>query len=193
VKLSKVPTEPLLALERTFFFVSSATREYHDGSTASVAYVTDKHAYVAVLGDSLVVARARGETYHQMPEHNVRSNPEEKAAAIRRGGFVQSGYLFAHDTGQGLQMARALGDATLDSVLSRKPDTAIYSLDAKGWVLLASDGLFDPSHKVSVSAASDGTLVQIIEGGIDAAGLVEDAIRRKTGDNVSAVLVRVGE
>ena len=42
-------------------------------------------------------------------------------------------------------MGRALGDSYLSKILSREPD--IYTIDNPQWVLVASDGIFDPDHE----------------------------------------------
>ncbi|MBI3274029.1 MAG: hypothetical protein HYZ69_02700, partial [Candidatus Colwellbacteria bacterium] len=80
------------------------------------------------------------------PEHNVRSNLEERKAAEQRGGIYSGGYIWNDlgSLGQGLQMSRALGDAHLGNILSREPD--VYTIAEPLWVLVASDGLFDPGH-----------------------------------------------
>lgn len=187
-ELLAMPDNPSAVLEKVFEEVVKATRDYYCGSTASVAYITDKLAWVATLGDSPVVVQNEGGVLHESVDHNVRSNLAERKAAEARGGFVRNGYLMVSWDGGGLQMARALGDRELDSVLSRTPDIFVEPLGKGSWVLLASDGVFDPSHGGSYTPLQGASDINVFE---DANFLVNAAVARKTGDNASAILVRL--
>ena len=94
----------------------------------------------------MVVVDKQG-AVHISPEHNVRSNLNERKAAEKRGGIYRDGYIWndLSSLGSGLQMSRALGDAHLGKILSREPD--IYVISNPEWVLVASDGVFDPDHE----------------------------------------------
>lgn len=122
------------------------TGDYETGSTISLALITDVplKVSVAVLGDSPVVVYDKQGQLHISPEHNVRSNLEERKAAEQRGGIYCHGYISAPDSSGELQLSRALGDSFLGSVLSKEPD--VYTIAEPVWVLVASDGLFDPGH-----------------------------------------------
>jgi len=122
------------------------SEHFKEGSTLSAALGFDdpRKAPVAILGDSpVVVYDVRGETWVS-PEHNVRSSLKEKKAAEQRGGYVRDGYLYARGGDEGLQLSRALGDAYLAGVISREPE--IFTIADPRWILVASDGLLDPSH-----------------------------------------------
>jgi serine/threonine protein phosphatase PrpC len=129
--------------------LNSQTECYLEGSTFSAVLLLDNvpKVTVAVLGDSPVVVLDKKGNIHVSPEHNVRSNLEERKAAEQRGGIYSRGYIWNDlgSLGQGLQMGRALGDSGLGSILSREPD--IYTIQNPEWVLVASDGVFDPSHQ----------------------------------------------
>jgi serine/threonine protein phosphatase PrpC len=150
----------------------------------------DEHRVeIAVLGDSPVIAKLADGSIFVSEEHNVRTNMAEADAAIARGGFVNSGYLFASYSGNGLQMTRSLGDYELDSVLSREPEVFSHVLGKDSWVLVCSDGAVDPSH--AAAKASIDSIVALVEAGGDAQEIVERALAAKTGDNVTAILVRL--
>ena len=130
------------------------TLHCHEGSTLSVACILESHnkVTVAVLGDSPVIVVDGKNKFHISPEHNVRSNLEERRAAEKRGGVYSGGYLYIQGGGSfdyGLQLSRVLGDSSLSSVLSREPD--IYTIQDPSWILVASDGLIDPNNEDSES------------------------------------------
>ena len=128
--------------------LNSQTECYLEGSTFSAALLLDNvpKATVAVLGDSPVAVLNTKGNLHISPEHNVRSNLKERKAAEERGGIYLNGYIHTDlsDLAPGLQISRALGDSQLGKILSREPE--IYTIQNPKWVLVASDGVFDPGH-----------------------------------------------
>lgn len=163
------------------------TDEMEAGTTLSLVYIPKKARliYVAVLGDSPVLVKS-GNEHFVGPDHNARTNVEEREAAILRGAFYDGGYVCSHYNGPGLQMTRALGDHGL-TFLNREPE--IRSLpfgDYGDWVLVASDGVLDPAHH------NKGDVVAgLINSGAEAPELVTRAIRVPTNDNATAILVRI--
>ncbi|MDP1689600.1 MAG: PP2C family serine/threonine-protein phosphatase [bacterium] len=137
------------ALEELVTELSRQTAHDNSGSTLSLALVIDRPriASVAILGDSPVVIYD-GKKLHLSPDHNVRTNLVERAAAEVRGGRYDTrdgGYLYGLHYDLSLQMGRALGDAWMGPALSHIPD--IYTIKNPRWVLVASDGLFDDTHR----------------------------------------------
>jgi serine/threonine protein phosphatase PrpC len=167
--------------------LNKATQRMHSGCAASIAIIKEdgSEVIVGVLGDAPVLVKNDG--VWCSPEHNVRSNPAEAKTAQQRGGFISGGYLFAEYSGSGLQMSRALGDYYLDKVLSREPEIFRLPLKTGDYVLVASDGLFDPSHATHPQVSIN----LLIEAGADATRLVQNALDVPTGDNVTAVLVKL--
>jgi serine/threonine protein phosphatase PrpC len=161
------------------------------GSTASVVFIPQdaQEAYAAVLGDSpIAILDAKG-AVRIGPEHNVRTNLKERAAAESRGGIYQGGYLEDSDRpGVGLQMARSLGDKDLTRVLNREPEIQKLALGGRGIVLVGSDGLFSPGGGSGLEQLTE-ILGKIRKGG-GADVVVKDALARQTGDNVTAVVWR---
>jgi serine/threonine protein phosphatase PrpC len=140
------------------------------------------------MGDSPILIKDKDGKINISPDHNIRTNDAERRAAEDRGGFCDGGYLFASFDGMGLQMARALGDSHLNKVLSRLPDVYAVEINENSFVLVGTDGLFDPGHwnfKVEADA-----VVKLIDEGADAAALVTRAVNIPTGDNVTAILAR---
>lgn len=179
-------------LRETFKSLNLATQAYADGSTGSVVFLPweGDRVYTAVLGDSPIILKQADQSIWVAPEHNVRTNSVEADAARARGGTVsRDGYLYDSYHGQGLQMARAFGDAELARVLSRVPDTSTRVLGTGSWVLVASDGALDPSHANEEEGIK--ALTEMINAGATAQGIVDRALATPTHDNVTALLVRV--
>lgn len=162
------------------------TSNFYEGSTLSVACILESHnkVSVAVLGDSPVIVVDKNGKLHVSPEHNIRSNIEERKAAEKRGGVCSGGYLYTQNGDQGLQMSRALGDSYLEGVISRKPD--IYTIQNPSWVLVASDGLIDPSHKDSENLYKK--IKKYADKRARADDLMQWVTKRGPKDNVTAIV-----
>ncbi len=132
--------------------------------------------------------------YWHSPEHNVRSNPAEVKRINTVGGYVHNGYAFSGKgsfSSGGLQLSRALGDRDFADILSREPEIFEVPLGVGSFVLVGTDGLFDPGHESS-RASSD--IIALVEKGATAGNLVHQAtVAKPTGDNVTALLLRVIE
>jgi serine/threonine protein phosphatase PrpC len=189
-EITEPGTTPRQAFERSIEKLNIETQHFGPGSTLSAVFIPSKGdtATCAVIGDSpIVIKDAEGKT-NIGPEHNVRTNLAEAEAAKKRGGFVGGGYLYATYHGDGLQMARALGDSALSKVLSRVPDIYEVKLGNGSFVVVATDGAFDPGHYEFHKAAE--AVVELVEKGGDAAAIVDRAVKIPTGDNVTAIVVR---
>jgi serine/threonine protein phosphatase PrpC len=175
-----------------FNYLKTRTNEIpSSGSTASIVFIpsTLDRAYVGILGDSPVVIREADGTIWVSPDHNVRNNPSEVEAAKLRGGTTYGGYLYpAGLAASGIQMTRSLGDSFMGDVLNRTPQLFESPLGPNSFVLVASDGLIDPGHHIS---NPEDAIVALIDRGAKAGNLVKYAIDVPTGDNVSAILVRI--
>ncbi len=182
------PDQSEAALKKLVAELSLLTKSFNEGSTISLALITDtpRKVSIAVLGDSPVVVYDKQGRLHTSPEHNVRSNLEERKAAEQRGGIYSGGYIWNDlgDLGQGLQMSRALGDVGLDGILSREPD--IYTIDKPVWVLVASDGLFDPVHFDTDSLFEE--IRKYAERNANADELMKWAEKRGLKDNATALV-----
>jgi len=165
-----------------------ATRDFRSGTTATMAFVPKdgRSAYMAVLGDSpLVFSNGLGVTVAK--EHNVRTNLAEQERAIMRGARYEGGYIFAPNKYTGLQMSRALGDRDLELILSREPDFYATNLDRDSFILVATDGIVDPSHGGGDDMQQ---VIDLIRQGKSAKDLVDRAIQKPTHDNATAILWR---
>lgn len=178
------------AMLKVFEMANYRTEHYHSGSTASVVFIphSEKTAYIAVLGDSPVIAEKADGTIFIGPDHNARSNQEEQHAAMARGGVYHSGYMWSEygDNASGLQMTRAFGDSACRNFLSRVPE--VFTIPLGNWLLVGSDGLFDPKH-IDGKASYDDILA-CLRNDNSAADMVRQAVALPTNDNVTAILWR---
>lgn len=160
------------------------------GSTASIVFLpkANDFAVVGVMGDSPVIIGTSPTGVWLGPDHNVRTNPAEADAALARGGIVAGGYLWTDysDLGDGIQMTRALGDAAFERVMNKSPEISRVPVD--DFILVASDGLSDPSHKISLADNARLMAALIRKKNFNAEQLVKGVLKPR--DNVTAVLWR---
>ena len=194
------PALPVIGmkLKGMFEWLAVRTKEFESGSTGTIAYIPpalDK-VYVGVLGDSPAIVKLADGQFWIAPDHNVRSNPREAELARARGCTIYGGYMYAPekhfgDLAQGLQMSRAFGDADMNSALLREPEVFELPIGKDSFVLVGTDGLFDPSHRSSESAKEIAALADIATN--EAKNLVNYSVQKPTNDNVTAILVRITE
>jgi len=170
-----------LILELNKMAGETGYRGYSSGSCISIACIPRnfKRVYVAILGDVRVITLDRYENIHISPEHNVRTNEEERNMAIKRGGVYSKNYMYipqsmAHDRSpKGRQLSRALGDIQMGDIVSHEPLLYSVPLGPKSIVVVASDGMLDPIHQDKRKK----TLHSIIQGILHGEN-AEDLLRR---------------
>jgi len=166
--------------------LNSVTRHHEAGSTFSGVIISEELSTVsvAILGDSPVVIYDKQGRLHVSPEHNVRSNLKERKAAQERGGIYDNGYIYPRFGDMGLQMSRALGDSALNGIISREPD--IYTVAEPAWVLVASDGIFDPGHSDTSRLLQE--VAKYAKRNATAGEIMEWAEKRGLQDNATALV-----
>lgn len=163
------------------------TKNMSAGCTISLVYIseTKRKAFVAVLGDSPIIIKNKEQVWLS-PEHNIRTNENDREKVVLKGAAYFNGYMCNPRTGRGLQLTRSLGDSEFDQFLIREPEIFNFDLDESSIVLVASDGLIDPKH-----GDRDITkFLKMAEEGKTASDLVKDALYRQTEDNVTAIIWR---
>ncbi|GKV15967.1 hypothetical protein SLEP1_g26687 [Rubroshorea leprosula] len=111
----------------------------------------------------------------------------EREEIESRGGFVSK---FPGDVsrvdGQ-LAVARAFGDKSLKEHLSSEPDVTVEMIDDDTqFIILASDGLW----KVMSNQEATDAIQNIKDARSAAKHLTEEALNRKSSDDISIVVVR---
>lgn len=175
-----------------FHELNLLTRHEEEGSTTSVVFIPEGSTTVhaAVLGDSPIIIQGVEGKLNVGPMHNARSNPAELQAAKEKGARFDGNYIHAGPFSGGIQMTRSFGDRDFENILNRSPQYYTVECDKSSFILIGSDGLFDPSHfKVEEEITA---VVDQIRLGADAENLVKRAVMIPTEDNVTAILVRFG-
>jgi serine/threonine protein phosphatase PrpC len=171
-----------------FRILDGKTKGCNSGAAVSVVFIpkSQHFAYVGILGDAPVLIWTKGGWLWRAPEHNVRSNPTEAAAANERGGRVWCGYLQYGE--YGLQLSRALGDWNMRPILLQEPECFRVPIGPESFVMVGSDGVLDPGHR---SVATNGQpIVDLITAGGTADDIVNRAVNLPTRDNATAILWR---
>lgn len=192
-------SKPLMitdVLREVINMLNEKLKHMNSGSTVSLVYIHEANsrgdaarAFVAILGDSPVMIKASNGNLIMSMEHNARNNLAEREAAIQRGAVYSGGYIWddpQSDMRSGLQLTRALGDSALDKFLNREPEVYCVDLGPESFVAVMSDGVVDPKHGDQKDITDH--LASIISGGGTATDLINDALKRHTRDNVTAVL-----
>lgn len=176
------------ALKRLIERLNEETREMSSGSTISVVYVSEGQnmAWVAVLGDSPVIIVDKNGHINISPDHNARSNIQEREWAIDRGGKYEDGYIWYG--GRGLQLTRALGDVHLTKILNRRPEIYFVELGPDSVIVVASDGLIDPFHQKSREESK--LVAELAKKGSGAQELINWRIKEGIHDNATAIVWR---
>lgn len=182
----------------TFQYLNDSTLElsrktfahYSSGTTLSLAFIPDgqDNLHVGVIGDSPLILAKKNGKFHISPEHNARSNDEERKAAEHRGGVFENGYLCSRSRGMGLQMTRDIGFHGMGDILLRHPDIYELAIHDGDVLILGSDGLLDPAHWSTDEEVR--RLTKLVLEGAEAQDLINDALDRETGDNVSVIVYR---
>lgn len=155
------------------------------GSTAVTAILINcQKLVVANVGDSRAVICKNGVAKQLSVDHEPSMEREE---IENRGGFVSN---FPGDVarvdGQ-LAVARAFGDKSLKDHLSSEPDFAMEMIDDDtDCIILASDGLW----KVMSNQEAVDTIKNIKDALSAAKRLTEEALNRKSSDDISCVVVK---
>ncbi|MBI2064908.1 MAG: protein serine/threonine phosphatase 2C family protein [Candidatus Yanofskybacteria bacterium] len=165
------------------------TNNMSSGATISVVYISEtrEKAFVAILGDSPVIVRGAGSIWVS-PEHNIRTNTKDRIAVLQKGAIYSNGYMCDPETYYGLQITRCLGDASFNNFLIREPEIFSINLDKNSLIIVASDGLIDPAHENNKDELAIRLIGIIQDEEGTALDLVNDALIRQTGDNVSAIV-----
>ncbi|KAG6634447.1 hypothetical protein I3843_12G118500 [Carya illinoinensis] len=157
------------------------------GSTAVTAILINCHKLVvANIGDSRAVICKNGVAKQLSIDHEPSM---ERERIEERGGFVSN---FPGDVprvdGQ-LAVARAFGDKSLKKHLSSEPHVKVEFIDDETeFFILASDGLW----KVMSNQEAADCIRPLKDARSAAKHLTEEALNRKSTDDISCIVVRFG-
>jgi len=156
------------------------------GTTAASVIIWPNKIFIANVGDSEVVICRDGTatllTYSHLPDKK-----EEKERIMNLGGIVVA-YGTWRVNGL-LSVSRSIGDNGLDKLVIADPFVAVEDRTSSDqFLIMATDGLWDV---MKYQDACDFVRKNVSENGRDGASraLVEEGIRRKTTDNITALIV----
>jgi protein phosphatase 1L len=186
-ELSKA--EPDEALRRAFLktdeeFLKIANKEgLGDGSTAITALVRGRTLWVANAGDARAIL-VSGSTAIAMSEDHKPNRESERRRITQAGGSVV--FMGCWRVNGVLATSRGFGDRELKKVVSAEPEIRHRTLmEGDDYLVLASDGIWD--------VLSNQIVAEIVAraGGCRAAAtaVTEEALRRGSMDNVTAVVI----
>jgi serine/threonine protein phosphatase PrpC len=165
------------------------------GSTACVCVlVDDTRLYCANAGDSRAVLVRNGKSIALSVDHKP-STVEEQRRIYAMGSRVhrdEEGTIRILELG--LSVSRGLGDFASysreldDYVVSPVPDVRSVRIDAPCTLVVACDGLWDVMENSDVAAFLSENPAMAFDPNAAARGLVSESLRRRTGDNVTAVV-----
>ncbi|GLJ11166.1 hypothetical protein SUGI_0145200 [Cryptomeria japonica] len=155
------------------------------GSTAVTAILIDgKKLFVANVGDSRAVLCQGGTAIQLTVDHEPST---ERQNIEKKGGFVTNLPGDVPRVNGQLAVARAFGDGSLKQHLSSEPDVIQRNVDtATEFLILASDGLW----KVMKNQEAVDLVRKIKDPQVAAKCLTEQAVSRKSKDDISCIVVR---
>ncbi|PRP74396.1 hypothetical protein PROFUN_10294 [Planoprotostelium fungivorum] len=158
----------------------------NSGTTAASIIVWGDKLFVANVGDSEVVI-SRGGVATVLTHSHLPDKPEEKERIQRLGGIVVH-YGTWRVNGL-LSVSRSIGDNGLDKLVIADPYVAVVERTKEDeFLIMATDGLWDV---IKYQEACEFVRKTVLESGREAASraLVDEGIRRKTTDNITAVII----
>ncbi|XP_071693471.1 probable protein phosphatase 2C 22 [Rutidosis leptorrhynchoides] len=161
------------------------------GTTALAALVIGRSLVVANAGDCRAVLCRRGKAIEMSRDHKPICIREKKRIEAS-GGYVYDGYL----NGQ-INVARAIGDWHMDGLknqdggpLSSEPEFMTTKLTEEDeFLIIGCDGIWDVFMSQNAVDFARRKLQEHNDPVLCSQDLVNEALKRKSGDNLSAVVV----
>ncbi|MED6155302.1 hypothetical protein PIB30_003901 [Stylosanthes scabra] len=182
--------DPENAVRRAYSVTDSSILEKsgelgRGGSTAVTAILMNcQKLVIANIGDSRAVLCKKGLAKQLSEDHEPHTESED---IKNRGGFVSK---FPGDVPRvdgRLAVSRAFGDKSLKKHLSSEPHVTVELVqDDVEFLILASDGLW----KVMSNQEAVNTIKDIKDARASAKRLTEEALNRKSTDDISCIVVK---
>jgi len=163
---------------------------WYVGSTATVAVIKNRKIFVANAGDSRTVLCSNGNAIPLSEDHKAAREDEEQRI-VKAGGHIKKVEGSCRVNGV-LAVTRALGDKYLYPHVIADPDITVRDLSPQDeFLILASDGVWDVMKDQDAVNHVKGTLSYDYDCTRAARLLACDALRKKSTDNISAIVVNL--
>ncbi len=159
---------------------------FSDGTTATCVLLRDERLVCAWVGDTeaLLFRSGRGRllTRRHTPERR-----DEAERVVDAGGNVSSHAPYR--VNQSLAITRSIGDRELANVVIAQPELVDMPISPEDeWLLIGTDGLFDVFDTDELATIVQ-RWVKTHERATVCQALVDEALRRNSTDNVTAMIV----
>lgn len=171
-------------------FADDSSLDISSGTTALTALILRRTVLIANAGDCRAVLGRRGRAVELSKDHKPNC-PSERLRIEKLGGVVYDGYL----NGQ-LSVSRALGDWHMKGPkgsacpLSSEPElTETLLTEEDEFLIMACDGLWDVMSSQGAVTMARKELMIHNDPERCARELVREALKRKTCDNLTVIIV----
>ncbi|KAL1202340.1 putative protein phosphatase 2C 22 [Cardamine amara subsp. amara] len=194
-EIDKVISSAFLQTDIAFSEACALDGSLSSGTTALAAILFGRLLVVANAGDCRAVLCRQGKAIEMSKDHKPMSSKERRRIEAS-GGYVYDGYL----NGQ-LNVARALGDFHMEGMKKKKdgseggpliadPELMTTKLTEEDeFLIIGCDGVWDVFMSQNAVDFARRRLQEHNDPVMCSKELVEEAIKRKSGDNVTAVVV----
>jgi protein phosphatase 2C family protein 2/3 len=191
-EIEKVISSAFMQTDNAFAEACSADSALSSGTTALAALIMGSSLVVANAGDCRAVLCRRGKAVEMSRDHKPICSHERKRIESS-GGYVDDGYL----NGQ-LNVARAIGDWHMEGLksqhgggpLSSEPELMTTKLTKEDeFMIIGCDGIWDVFLSQNAVDFARRKLQEHNDPIKCSKDLVDEALKRKSGDNLAAVVV----
>lgn len=190
-EIEKVIASAFTQTDTAFAEACTLDADLASGTTALTALVIGRSLVVANAGDCRAVLCRRGKAIEMSRDHKPICIREKKRIEAS-GGYVYDGYL----NGQ-LNVARSIGDWHMDGLknqdggpLTSEPEFMTTKLTHEDeFLIIGCDGIWDVFMSQNAVDFARRKLQQHNDPILCSKDLVNEALKRKSGDNLSAVVV----
>ncbi|KAM1177663.1 hypothetical protein PS1_017312 [Malus domestica] len=189
--IEQVVTSAFLHTDTAFEEACTLDAKLASGTTALTALLIGRLLVVANAGDCRAVLCRRGKAIEMSRDHKPMCS-KEKQRIEASGGHVYDGYL----NGQ-LNVARALGNWHMEGMkareggpLSAEPELMTAKLTEEDeFLIIGCDGIWDVFRSQNAVDFARRRLQEHNDPAACSKDLVDEALKRKSGDNLAAVVV----
>ncbi|KAI3468294.1 hypothetical protein Pfo_024957 [Paulownia fortunei] len=190
-EIERVIASAFLQTDTAFAEACSLDADLASGTTALAAIVIGSSLVVANAGDCRAVLCRRGKAIEMSRDHKPVCLKERRRIEAS-GGYVYDGYL----NGQ-LNVARALGDWHMEGLkgqdggpLTAEPELMSTRLSEEDeFLIIGCDGLWEVFMSQNAVDFARRRLQEHNDPMMCSKDLVDEALKRKSGDNLSVVVV----